>query len=336
MADWRRYVNTTEAWAREVTGDVEDIVGSTGRTTAYRGDYIVNQNIRGQVFTYVLTADDFRQNWRTPDAVDTDTTEDDTGDASQLSVLPDDRDQDDGAESTGGENGVETGYGQVATGGARANATPADAPNDDGDAVPDSPDTATENAPPSPTASAPTSAGSGDADTPAGDPPNAPDGNPEPAMSPVSGTATPAEPVEAPAGSAASETTSADPATVDTTDPAEPATTTPTQTVEPSADTGGAGTATADEETGGVTSTTGGGGGDEGAAPTPTNDVDTDSAAEPGTNTGPAPDVGGAHAADEEPAADTETADTTEAPPDAVETVDTTDTTTTTGKRSRK
>jgi hypothetical protein len=328
MADWKRYVNTTEAWARQVTADVEDIVGSTGRTTAYQGDYVVNQNIRGQVFTYVLTEDDFAQNWRTPDAVDTDTTEDDTGDASRLSVVPDDQDDD---ESTGGENGVDnrgrTGFGQVATGGARANPTPADAPNDDGDVTPESPDTTTEDAPPSPTASAPTSAASGDAATPAGNPPNAPDGDPAPAVSPVSGTATPPEPVEAPAGSGASEATQDNAPTVDTTEPAEPATTTPTQTVDPSADTGGAGTATADEETGGVTSTTGGGGGDEGAAPTPTEGVDTGSTADPGTNTDTTAETGdGRHAADDEPAA----------PDGAVETVDTTDTPTSTGKRSKK
>lgn len=312
MADWKRYVNRTEAWAREVTDDVEDIVGSTGRTTAYQGDMIVNQSLRGQSFTYVLTRDDFDNNWHTPDDVDTDTTESDTGDAGELQSVapaPEESTTEDNYvdDYTAEENPVhEPVFGQTATVGTRDNPTPADAPDTGGDAVPESPDTTTDDAPPSPTASAPTGAGSGDAETPAGTPPTVPDpaGNATAAMSPVSGTETPPGPAEAPVGSAASDATAEPAATVETaTETAEPATTTPTQTVDPSSDPGGAGTATADD-TGGVTSTTNTGGGDEGAAPTPT-DLPA-AAAEPT-----------ADAADN-PTADDTSADT---PPDAVETV---------------
>jgi hypothetical protein len=81
---WKRYVNRTECWARVVQDDVEDIVGSTGRTTAYGGDMVVNQNLRGQTFTYVLTRDEFDNNWRDPRDVDTDTSESEYGDPAEL------------------------------------------------------------------------------------------------------------------------------------------------------------------------------------------------------------------------------------------------------------
>src|SRR4051794_32953927 len=113
---WKRYVNRTEAWAREVTDDTEDIVGSTGRTTAYRGDMVVNQNLRGQTFTYVLTADDFATNWREPSDVDTETSESEHGDPAELEGATVDEDQ-----STDGDNAVD---GRVATVGTAAE-TPA-------------------------------------------------------------------------------------------------------------------------------------------------------------------------------------------------------------------
>jgi hypothetical protein len=264
---WKRYVNRTECWARVVEEDVEDIVGSTGRTTAYGGDMVVNQNLRGQTFTYVLTRDEFDNNWRDPGEVDTDTKESEYGDPAELEAATVSED-----ESTTGDNVVDE-------------------------------DQADEDAPPAPTASAPTSAASGDAATPAGNPPTVPDtsGNDTPAVSPVSGTATPVEPVEAPVGSGASD------ATLDATEPApdtenpaaEPATTTPTQTVEPASEPGGTGTATAEDTAGQVTSTDETGGGDEGAAPTPTVDVQ-EAPAEPNTNTEPT--------ANAEPAADAQAA----------------------------
>jgi hypothetical protein len=263
---WKRYVNRTECWARVVEEDVEDIVGSTGRTTAYGGDMVVNQNLRGQTFTYVLTRDEFDNNWRDPGEVDTDTKESEYGDPAELEAATVSED-----ESTTGDNVVDE-------------------------------DQADEDAPPAPTASAPTSAASGDAATPAGNPPSVPDDqNQAAAVSPVSGTATPVEPVEAPVGSGASD------ATLDATEPApdtenpaaEPATTTPTQTVEPASEPGGTGTATAEDTAGQVTSTDETGGGDEGAAPTPTVDVQ-EAPAEPNTNTEPT--------ANAEPAADAQAA----------------------------
>jgi hypothetical protein len=265
MADWKRYVNRTECWAREVTDDVEELVGSTGRMTAYEGDYIVNQAIRGSTFTFVVTADDFARDWRSVDEVDTDTTTSETGTDDLPGTVP--------PESTDGDNSGDDSFGQVATGGARAEASPADAPPD-GDAVPNSPETAGEDAPPSPTASAPTSAASGDAETPAGNPPTVPGdagNNPPDAVSPVSGTRTPPEPFPAPEGSGAGESSQADPAEVETATPdAEPATTTPTQTVDPASEPGGTGTTSAEEAAGQVETATRDEGGDAGATPTPT------------------------------------------------------------------
>jgi hypothetical protein len=97
-------------------------------------------------------------------------------------------------------------------------------------------------------------------------------------VSPVSGTTTPVEPVEAPAGSGASQATLEATPEVESSDAEQPATTTPSQTVNPSAEPGGPGTATG-EESGEVEATTRENGGDAGTTPTPRVDAVTEDAA---------------------------------------------------------
>jgi hypothetical protein len=270
MAEWKRYVNRTEAWAREVDDDSEDVVGSDGRTTAYRGDYVVNQSLRGSTYTFVVPRDVFATDWRLAEEVDASPATSETGQDELPGTVPPEPGED---ASTGGDNGVEN-PNDVATLGQRADSTPAE-----GQDAPASQETTEDggSAPPTPTASAPTSAASGDAATPAGNPPDVGSDTP-PAMSPVSGTQTPPEPVAAPAGDAATEDTGDDVPVQEPTseDPrvnapteAQPATTTPTQTADPSSEPGGPGTATAEETAGSDELTTRDDGGDAGAAPTP-------------------------------------------------------------------
>jgi hypothetical protein len=84
MGDFTRYVARTEAWARQIENDTEEVVGSTGRVTAYKGDFEVKQNLRGQMFNYVMTEEDFREDWVLADEKDTASATSESGDVSEL------------------------------------------------------------------------------------------------------------------------------------------------------------------------------------------------------------------------------------------------------------
>lgn len=313
-----RYLARTEAWAREVTDDTEDVVTSTGRATAYRGDYIVNQKLRGEDFTYVMTADDFADDWVNAEDKNTDKATSETGTDPLPETVPPEPDS---GESTTGDNPVEP-PASTATGGQRAEPTPADAPDNAGDVTPQSPETAPEggtsdNAAPTPTASAPTSTptpgapeapsdGGGGVDTA---PPNVGADTPD-AASPVSGTDTPPLAPPSPEGSAASESTAVDPPAVETTPPGEPDTSTPTQTVDPTA---------SPELPDGPTVTTEDGGGDSGNAPTP--NVDNTDAVNTGNADGTVVTSDTADGKHEDPATATDTTPADSTPPDASEAV---------------
>lgn len=268
MADFQRYLARTEAWARTVEDDREDVVTTTGRQTAFKGDIIVVQKMRGEDYTYVMTADDFAEDWVLPGNKSTDATTSETGTDPLPETVP---------ESTDGDNAGDNPASAVATAGtAQESPTPADAPATDETAdvtptgTPQPANNVTdEDAPPTPTASAPTGGGAGDT-TNAEDNTRPDVGADTPdAISPVSGTQTPAVPDPAPVGSGANETTDEEEtdevSTVD--EPATPDTTTPTQSVSPSNDPASLGTETTDGDDNAV-STDETEGGDSGNAPT--------------------------------------------------------------------
>lgn len=93
MSDFRRYIARTEAWARVIEDDTEEVVGSTGRVTAYRGDFEVKQNMRGQMFNYVMTEDDFLEDWVLAEDKNTDSGTSDTGSEELAEVVPADTPQ---------------------------------------------------------------------------------------------------------------------------------------------------------------------------------------------------------------------------------------------------
>lgn len=248
MADFKRYVARTEAWARTLD-EPEDVVGSTGVVHAAPGDVLIVQHLRGETFTYVMTTDDFAEDWREPTDVDTEPATSESG----TDTLP-------GAQSpsTGGDNTVDTPTPVATTptvGTAGENPTPADTPAD----------TATDTPAPAPTATDPTSAAPGDGDvqgTAPTDTPQVGSGTPD-AVTPDPA----AEPAPAP------DTSNVD---VPTPEPAQPDTTTPTQTVAPSQDPAGEGTV--------AEATTPTEGGDAGTAPTP--NVDNPDPASTGNDAG--------------------------------------------------
>lgn len=289
MADYVRYVARTEAWARDIEED-EDIVGSNGRVRAYAGDVHVVQNLRGETFSYVMTRDDFLQDWRSPQEVDTEHATSETG-ADELPGATPSPEEDNPV-----DNAPDNTAGIATVGTAAENATPAEPGEGEtaDDVTPDSQGTAEDSGAPvsSLTASAPTGAGPNDGDVQGVA--TTGDGTPQvgDSMSPVQTNPDPSA-AAAPAGSAAGESSAPD-AGADLGTGDAPSTT-PTQSVV-------AGETDPDNE---ATATSADTGGDAGATPTPSPVLAGESEGTANVSDEPAPT---------EAPADT----TTEAPADAV------------------